>query len=101
MADRTILALVSDHGMNSEIGTFSQGYNLIDLFCSSAGGGHHVMTNRHPMGEYKLKGLNPFVSQVVSASRESFYLQDQAEQYPTALMDLDGNERASDLPERQ
>ncbi len=95
LADRTILVLVSDHGMNSEIGTFSQGYNLIDLFCSSAGGGHHVMTNRHPMGEYKLKGLNPFVSQVVSASRESFYLQGQAEQYPTALMDLDGNERAS------
>jgi len=95
LADRTVLVLVSDHGMNTDPGTFSQGYSLIDLFCSGAGGGHHVMTNRHPMGEYKLKGLDPFVSQVISPSRESFYLQGQAEQYPTALMDLDGNERAS------
>jgi len=95
LADRTVFVLVSDHGMNTAPETFSQGYNLIDLFCSSAGGGHHVMTNRHPMGEYKLKGLDPLVSQVISPSRESFYLHDQAELYPTALMDLDGNERAS------
>jgi hypothetical protein len=95
LADRTVLVLVSDHGMNTEPGTFSQGYSLIDLFCSSAGGGHHVMTNRHTMEGYKLKGLDPFVSQVVTPSRESFYLKDQAEKYPTAIMDLDGNERAS------
>lgn len=95
LAGRTVLVLVSDHGINTDPGTFSQGYNLIDLFCTSAGGGHHVMTNRHPMGEYKLRGLDPLVSQVISPSRESYYLQGQAEQYPTAIMDLDGNERAS------
>jgi len=95
LAGRTVFVLVSDHGMNTEPGIFSQGYNLIDFFCSGAGGGHHVMTNRHPLGEYKLKGLDPLVSEVISSSRESFYLQGQAEQYPTALMDLDGNERAS------
>ena len=95
LADRTVLVLVSDHGMNTAAGTFSQGYNLIDLFCSSAGGGHHVMTNRHPMGEFKLKGLDPLVSEVISPSRESFYLQGQEQKYPTAIMDLDGNERAS------
>ncbi len=95
LAGRTVLVLVSDHGMNTDPETFSQGYNLIDLFCTSAGGGHHVMTNRHPMGEYKLRGLDPLVSQVISPSRESYYLQGQAEQYPTAIMDLDGNERAS------
>ena len=95
LADRTVFVLVSDHGMNTDPGAYSQGYNLIDLFCSSAGGGHHVMTNRHPMGEYKLRGLDPLVSQVVSPSRESFYLRGEADTYPTAIMDLDGNERAS------
>jgi hypothetical protein len=73
LADRTVLVLVSDHGMNTDPGTFSQGYSLIDL-CSGAGGGHRVMTNRHPMGEYKLR-TGPLVSQVISPSRESYYLQ--------------------------
>src|SRR5262249_21968387 len=55
---------------------------------------HHVLTNRHPMTEYKLKGLDPFVSTVVTPSNDSLYLRDEAEQYPTAVLDLDGNERA-------
>jgi Type I phosphodiesterase / nucleotide pyrophosphatase len=95
LASDTVLVLVSDHGMNTTPGIFSQGYNLITFFGSAAGGGHHVLTNRYPMDVYKIKGLDPFVSQVVTPSPSSFYLRDQADNYPTALLDLDGNERAA------
>ncbi len=95
LARDTIFVLVSDHGMNTDPAVYSQGYSLVDFFNSAAGGGHHVITNRHPLDEYKLKGLDPFVAEVTTPSAHSFYLQDQAEQYPTVLLDLDGNERAS------
>lgn len=94
-AANTVLVLVSDHGMNTDPAVYSQGYSLVDFFNSVAGGGHHVITNRHPLDEYKLQGLDPFVSEVTTASPNSIYLQGQAEQYPTVLLDLDGNERAS------
>ncbi len=94
LAAETILALVSDHGMNSTPGTYSQGYNLVKLFNSAAGGGHHVVTVRHPLTEYKLKGLDPFVSWVVTPSSEASYLRNQND-YPTVLLDPDGNERAA------
>ncbi len=94
LADQTIFVLVSDHGMNTDPAVISQGYSLIDFFGSAEGGGHHVITNRHPMTEYKLKGLDPFVSEVVTPSAHSNYLKDQADDYPTVLLDLDGNERA-------
>lgn len=95
LASSTALVLVSDHGMNTEDGVYSQGYNLIDWFNSAAGGGHHVLTNRHPMTEFKLKGLDPFVSEVISPSSEATYLAGESARYPTCVMDLDGNERAS------
>jgi len=95
LADSTLLVLVSDHGMNTSEGVYSQGYNLIDWFSSAAGGGHHVLTNRHPMTEFKLKGLDPFVSEVITPSTESSYLAGESDRYPTAVLDLDGNERAS------
>jgi hypothetical protein len=95
LGPRTVLVVVSDHGMNTEPGLYSQGYDLVSFFSSRAGGGHHVVTDRHPMTEYKLKGLDPFVSEVVTASGESPYLKGAANQYPTVLLDLDGNERAS------
>jgi hypothetical protein len=91
----TILVLVSDHGMNSDSAVYSQGFNLIRLFNSAVGGGHHVITNRHPLTDYKLRGLDPFVSEVTSPSSESLYLAGEAGAFPTALLDLDGNERAS------
>jgi Type I phosphodiesterase / nucleotide pyrophosphatase len=94
LANETVLALVSDHGMNSTPGTYSQGYNLVKLFNSSDGGGHHLVTVRHPMTEFKLKGLDPFVSYVVTPSPDASYLRGQND-YPTALLDPDGNERAS------
>jgi hypothetical protein len=94
LANQTVLALVSDHGLNSIPGVYSQGYDLVRFFNSTEGGTHHVVTNRHPRGEYKLRGLDPFVSWVETPSQESTYLAGDKE-YPTALLDLDGNERAS------
>ncbi len=94
LAQETVLVLVSDHGMNSQPGTYSQAYNLVKFFNSAEGGGHHVVTVRYPLTEYKLVGLNPFVSYVVTPSAESSYLRNQTG-YPTALIDPDGNERAS------
>jgi hypothetical protein len=95
LASSTALVLVSDHGMNTESGVYSQGYSLIDWFNSPAGGSHHVLTNRHPMTEFKLKGLDPFVSEVTSPSASATYLAGDSARYPTCVMDLDGNERAS------
>ena len=94
-ARNTVFVIVSDHGMNTRQGVFSQGYDLVKFFNSRAGGAHHVITNRHPMSEYKLKGLDPLVSEVCTPSQESLYLKDSSNEYPTALLDLDGNERAS------
>jgi len=95
LAAETVFAMVSDHGMNTSPTVYSQGFSLINFFNSAQGGGHHVITNRHTMSEYKIRGLNPLVNKVLSASSESLYLANQAEEYPTAILDLDGNERAS------
>ena len=95
LARTTALFVVSDHGMNTSQGVYSQGYDLISWFNSAAGGAHHVLTNRHPMTEFKLKGLNPLVSEVISPSADATYLAGESAHYPTAVMDLDGNERAS------
>ena len=62
LAAQTVLVAVSDHGMNTQPGLYSQGYNLLHFFNSRAGGAHHVVTNRHPLDEFKLRGLDPFVS---------------------------------------
>jgi hypothetical protein len=94
LASETVMVLVSDHGMNSTPSVYSQGYNLVRFFNSAAGGGHHVISTRHPLSEYKLRGLDPFVSSVVTSSQNSFYLRDHKDR-ATAMLDLDGNERAS------
>jgi hypothetical protein len=95
LAASTVLVMVSDHGMNTSPEAYSQGYSLVDWFNSAAGGAQHVLTNRHPSTEFKLKGLDPFVSEVITPSSESTYLFGQAAAYPTVMLDLDGNERAS------
>ncbi len=87
LADSTTLILVSDHGMNTTDGTYSQGYSLVVFFSSAAGGGHHVINNRHTMSEYKIKGLDPFVSEVTTSSSESPYLAGQSGEYPTVVLD--------------
>ncbi len=94
-ASETLFAVISDHGMNSSPDVYSQGFNLVKLFNSAEAGGHHVITNRHPMTEYKLRGLDPFVQKVTTPSGNSTYLAGQQNEYPTAILDLDGNERAS------
>lgn len=94
-ADRTVLILLSDHGVNSDERVFSQGFSLVDLLRGASGGGHHVITKRRPMTDYSIKGINPLVRLVTTSSSESPYLDGQEDSYPTALVDFDGNERAS------
>lgn len=94
-ARQTLLAVVSDHGMNNVPGVFSEAFSLPDLLNSPAGGAHHVITDRHQLQEFKLSGLDPLVHRVITPSTASFYLAGQSAEYPTAWLDLDGNERAA------
>ncbi|HRH46182.1 MAG TPA: alkaline phosphatase family protein [Pyrinomonadaceae bacterium] len=94
-ANETALFLVSDHGTNSEDGIYSQGFNLIRLLGSANGGGHHVITKRRPMGKYGIIPEIPLFPVVTSESKESAYLKGESGNYPTALLDFDGNERSS------
>src|SRR5581483_10825584 len=95
LPQQTMFIVVSDHGMNNVPGVFSQAFSLPDLFNSPQGGAHHVITNRHQLSDYKIMGLNPLVQRVITPRTASFYLAREAAHYPTAWLDLDGNERAS------
>jgi hypothetical protein len=95
LASETTLIVVSDHGTNTDEHVYSQGYNLVKLLGSPAGGGHHAVTKRRLLMDYAIKGLNPFVPIITTTTRDSYYLQHQSNDYPTALLDFDGNERAS------
>lgn len=95
LADETALVVVSDHGFNTDERIYSQGYNLVKLFGSRNGGGHHVVTKRRPMLDYSIKGVNPLVPLIHSTSRDTYYLKGESTAYPTAMLDFDGNERAS------
>jgi hypothetical protein len=46
-------------GSWNQLGTalYSQPYSLVEWFGSAEGGGHHGITNRHPLTEYKIRGL--------------------------------------------
>jgi hypothetical protein len=94
-ASETTLIVVSDHGINTDERVYSQGYNLVKLFGTAAGGGHHVITKRRLLLDYAIKGINPFVPVITTTTRDSYYLKGQSNDYPTALLDFDGNERAS------
>lgn len=95
LAQTTLFVVVSDHGMNNVPGVLSQTFSLPDLFNSPAGGAHHVVTDRDQLSDHKLKGLNPLIHRVITPSSQSFYLKGQAARYPTAWLDIDGNERAA------
>lgn len=95
LADETALVVVSDHGFNSNEKIYSQGYNLVKLLGSRAGGGHHVITKRRLMLDYSIKGVNPLVPLITTTTQDSYYLKGESTDYPTALLDFDGNERAS------
>lgn len=94
-AATTALVLVSDHGTNTDERVYSQGYNLVKLLGSAAGGGHHVVTKRRLLNDYALKGIYPLIPLIYTTTEDSFYLKGQSTSYPTALVDFDGNERAS------
>ncbi|MEQ1604957.1 MAG: alkaline phosphatase family protein [Pyrinomonadaceae bacterium] len=94
-ASETALVLVSDHGFNSDEKVYSQGFNLVRLLGSTAGGGHHVITKRRLMLDYSIKGINPLVTLIKNASENSYYLKGESNDYATALLDFDGNERSS------
>ncbi|HEX8187341.1 MAG TPA: alkaline phosphatase family protein, partial [Pyrinomonadaceae bacterium] len=91
----TALVLVSDHGTNTDGRVYSQGYNLVKLLGTAAGGGHHVVTKRRLLNDYALKGIYPLIPLIYTTTEESFYLKGRSTTYPTALVDFDGNERAS------
>lgn len=94
MASETAFIIVSDHGFNTDERVISQGFNLVKLLGSRAGGGHHVITKRRLMMDYSIKAVNPFVPPITTTATDSYYLKGQSETYPTALLDFDGNERA-------
>jgi hypothetical protein len=95
MADDTAIILVSDHGFNSDERIYSQGYNLVKFLGSRAGGGHHVVTKRRLMLDYAVKSVYPLVPLIISTTPDTYYLKGQSTSYPTAVLDFDGNERAS------
>lgn len=95
LADDTALVLVSDHGFNSDDKIYSQGYNLVKLLGSREGGGHHVITKRRLMLDYSIKGVNPLVPLITTTTPDTYYLKGESTTYPTAMLDFDGNERAS------
>ena len=94
-AAETALVVVSDHGTNSDERVYSQGFNLVKLLGGRAGGGHHVITKRRLLSDYALKGIYPLVPLITTTTEDSYYLKGQSTTYPTALVDFDGNERAS------
>lgn len=94
-ARETMLILVSDHGTNTDERVYSQGYNLVHLLGSARGGGHHVITKRRLLLDYSIKGINPIVPLIYTTTPDSFYLGGRSTDYPTALLDFDGNERAA------
>ncbi|MDX6290055.1 MAG: Type phosphodiesterase / nucleotide pyrophosphatase, partial [Blastocatellia bacterium] len=94
LGSETVLVVVSDHGFNTDERVMSQGFNLVKLLGSYAGGGHHVITKRRLLMDYSLKSINLFVPPITTTSSQSHYLQKQSAEYPTALLDFDGNERA-------
>jgi len=93
-AGETALVVVSDHGFNTDERVFSQGFNLVKLLGSAGGGGHHVVTKRRLLLDYSIKGVYPFTPLVTTTTQQSYYLKGQSVDYPTALLDFDGNERA-------
>jgi hypothetical protein len=95
LASQTALIIVSDHGFTSDPRIYSQGYNLVKLLGSTEGGGHHVITKRRLMLDYAIKGMYPLVPLITTTTKDSYYLKGQSTQYPTVLLDFDGNERSS------
>jgi Type I phosphodiesterase / nucleotide pyrophosphatase len=95
LAEDTTMIVVSDHGINSVENVYSQGFNLVKLLGSAAGGGHHVVTKRRLLKDYSIKGFYPITPLITTTTSASYYLKGQSTDYPTALLNLDGNEHAA------
>src|SRR5688572_27202664 len=95
MAAQTAMVLISDHGVNTDPRFYSQGFSLVDVLSARTGGGHHVVTKRRILTDYSIKGVYPLVPLITTTSTASPYLKGRHDEYPTALVDFDGNERAS------
>ena len=95
LADETAMVLISDHGINTDEKIYSQGYNLVKLLGGRMGGGHHVVTKRRLLLDYSIKGVNPLVPLITTTTPDTYYLKGESTTYPTAMLDFDGNERAS------
>ena len=95
LGDRTALVLIADHGVNSDERAYSQGFNLVHLLGAKEGGAHHVITKRRLMQDYSIKGIYPLVPLITTTSPDATYLKGLQDRYQTALLDFDGNERAS------
>ncbi len=95
LAAETTLIILSDHGFNTDERVYSQGFNLVKFLGSPEGGGHHVITKRRLLVDYAVKGIYPFVSEITTTTNDSYYLKKQSTDYPTAMLDFDGNERSS------
>jgi hypothetical protein len=91
----TALVLVSDHGFNSDEETYSQGFNIVRLLANKEGGAHHTITKRRLLLDYSIKGIYPLTPLIRTVSDDSLYLKGQSQDYPTALVDFDGNERST------
>ena len=94
-AAETALVVVSDHGTNTDERVYSQGFNLVKMLAGAEGGGHHVVTKRRLLSDYAVKSFYPLVPLIYTTSEHSLYLRGQSADYPTALVDFDGNERAA------
>jgi hypothetical protein len=47
------------------------------------------------MLDYSIKGINPLVPLITTTTPDTYYLKGESTTYPTAMLDFDGNERAS------
>ena len=54
-----------------------------------------MITKRRLMLDYAIKGVNPFVPLITTTTPDTYYLKGESTTYPTAMLDFDGNERAS------
>ena len=89
LSEQTVLALVSDHGMNTDERVYSQGYNLVRWLGETTGGAHHLFAHRPLLASYSLKSLDPRVPPATVNSESSYYLKGQSSDYPIVSSGLD------------
>lgn len=95
-ADRTLLVVVSDHGLTyDEGGQYSQGVDLLSYLTKREFGANTVISHDGPLAKYTLKGsvFNPWIGDSVVTPSPSPFLPKRAGRVTCAL-DYDGNERA-------